>query len=525
MGKIVSKIKEPLRQATGSVAEIITGRKRKREEEEELNDESSALEKSLHVPKKKKLLTTTQYIFQALFKEQKNSDVAVMALGKVWHLHKVYLCQSPYFASMFNGSWREACENFVNIKILDPKITLESLETVFGCLYLDEIVIEPVGVVSVLATATLFQLDGIIERCTEVMTETTNAETAVAYYEAACQYGVQNVKKTAFNWLLANLVGYYIKRTKYLKQISEELMADLVASHDLYVMQTEFTLYTLLRTWLFLKFFPNYDPSEKQTGENEVTPQTYFAGRKNKTAFLNTLDGKQYEAPFRVLRIQHLLNHHIDLKLVLEDNIIPKEWLHNYLLSHWNAILKVDHTMENGPGEVDKQIFYQNCMRCGRLLQEQGYQKWRWTGFNFGLDLVLITHNRVLSIKRHHRIENERLLSLQTKRQFLIRATLASLNDQRQVTHSQTTDIKSLCLDKNEEVSLMLMDKELTYPLLVSVNLLVVSPDNITIEDFESAGTKTSTTPISEIGANVDSSRTPTKNVGSSSRSSSNLPL
>lgn len=52
MGKIVSKIKEPLRQATGSVAEIITGRKRKREEEEELNDESSALEKSLHVPKK-----------------------------------------------------------------------------------------------------------------------------------------------------------------------------------------------------------------------------------------------------------------------------------------------------------------------------------------------------------------------------------------------------------------------------------------------------------------------------------------
>lgn len=74
---------------------------------------------------RKKLLTTTQYIYQALFKEQKNSDIAVMALGKVWNLHKVYLCQSPYFYSMFNGSWKESCQDFVHIKILDDRINLE----------------------------------------------------------------------------------------------------------------------------------------------------------------------------------------------------------------------------------------------------------------------------------------------------------------------------------------------------------------------------------------------------------------
>lgn len=48
-----------------------------------------------------------------------------MALGKIWHLHRVYLCQSPYFATMFNGSWKEAKENFIKIKITDPKITLD----------------------------------------------------------------------------------------------------------------------------------------------------------------------------------------------------------------------------------------------------------------------------------------------------------------------------------------------------------------------------------------------------------------
>lgn len=50
------------------------------------------------------------------------------------------------------------------------------METVFGSLYLDEVVIEPKVVISVLATATLFQLDELINRCAEVMIETVNAE-------------------------------------------------------------------------------------------------------------------------------------------------------------------------------------------------------------------------------------------------------------------------------------------------------------------------------------------------------------
>lgn len=98
------------------------------------------------------------------------------ALGKVWRLHKVYLSQSPYFASMFNGSWREADEDYVHIEIIDPKITIESLYSVFGSLYMDEVSLEPREIVSILATATLFQLDSLIDRCAEVMIETTNAE-------------------------------------------------------------------------------------------------------------------------------------------------------------------------------------------------------------------------------------------------------------------------------------------------------------------------------------------------------------
>ena len=38
-------------------------------------------------------MTTSQYIYRALFQEGQNNDVTLIALGKEWKLHKVYLCQ------------------------------------------------------------------------------------------------------------------------------------------------------------------------------------------------------------------------------------------------------------------------------------------------------------------------------------------------------------------------------------------------------------------------------------------------
>lgn len=271
------------------------------------------------------------------------------------------------------------------------------MDAVFGSMYSDEIEIDPKGVISVLATATLFHLDGIIDKCAEVMVETINAETAINYYEAACQYGCQNVKKSTFMWLEINLLCIYTKYPNLLRQINIELMTALISSPDLYVMQTEFSLYTLLRTWIYLRLNPNYDPENPQhqqelqlqyqqqqlqlettSNTNAATAfmpsrssnssascsnsqsecntpsangdviQQYFTSRKEKRSFLSTPDGQQYLKPFLALRTQYLTNHHMDLKIVLNDNIIPKEWLHQHVLTHWNSILKVDHLPEEG---------------------------------------------------------------------------------------------------------------------------------------------------------------------------------
>lgn len=55
-------------------------------------------------------------------------------------------------------------------------VLLLALFIVFGSLYLDEVTLEPRDIISTLATAALFQLDGLIERCSEVMLESINAE-------------------------------------------------------------------------------------------------------------------------------------------------------------------------------------------------------------------------------------------------------------------------------------------------------------------------------------------------------------
>ncbi|XP_014085304.2 protein germ cell-less [Bactrocera oleae] len=535
MGQLMAKLAVPLQHCSDNVVNILAGRRKRKRSLDSSNASDELQNSETQSPKKKRLLTTTQYIYQALFKEQKNSDIAVMALGKVWNLHKVYLCQSPYFYSMFNGSWKESCQDFVHIKILDERITLEALDAVFGSMYSDEIEIDPKAVISVLATATLFHLEGIIDKCAEVMIETIDAETAISYYEAACLYGSVNVKKAAMVFLETNLLCIYHKDEQLLRQISVELMTKLVASPDLYVMQTEFSLYTLLRTWMYLRLHPLYDAehaydiapaagagdgSRGGVGSNNNNNNSnndgqcladvvkdYFAQRSERRSFLATIEGQQFVPPFQALRTQYLTNHHTDLKIVLNDNIIPKDWLHSHVLSHWHSILKVDHLPEEGPQNLDADVFYKNCMRCGRILLEPGYQKWRWTGFNFGLDLVLVADSRLLSIRRHHRNEHERLLSLQTKRQFMIRTSVTSINSQRQPTFTQKTEITSLSLEKNQEVTIMLMDTLLVHPLLISVNLLVVPPTSQHFKQHIYSNEDTinaATVPISEIGANCN---------------------
>lgn len=56
----------------------------------------------------------------------------------------------------------------IDLQIPDENVTKESLNTALGSLYSDDVDISPETVVSVLAAASLIQLEGLMQQCSDV---------------------------------------------------------------------------------------------------------------------------------------------------------------------------------------------------------------------------------------------------------------------------------------------------------------------------------------------------------------------
>jgi len=430
----------------------------------------------LNTPKKKKLTTTSQYIYQNLFKEGKDSDITVVALGRSWHLHKLYLCQSAYFASMFSGRWSDSMKKEVNIQISDPNVTLDAMNTTLGSLYQDEVSVEPAEVIPVLACATLLQLDGLIQQCVVIMEETVNVETVVKYWEAASQYGCMGLRGACVDWLSINLLYHLPDHPARLRELPPALMAELVSSPNLFVMQTEFSVYVLLRLWVFLQLQPAW---RGEPQEAVLQSHKYFQGLEGRQHkyFLEEAASAQYLAVFRQVRLPHLINHHMDVAMLVSDRIVPEDWMSSIYYARWMTLLRLDSGMDKGPQDLDEETFNRECLRCGRTLNTDGQHMWRWTGFNSGLDLIVTYDSYRLSLKRNTASDHEALTSNHKKRHLIYRVTVVSMNEQKQPVYRETSGIKETKLGKNESVTMLELDPiSTTFPLLLSFNFCVSTP-------------------------------------------------
>lgn len=140
------------------------------------------------------------------------------------------------------------------------------------------------------------------------------------------------------------------------------------------------------------------------------------------TAFLLTREGEQFILVFEGLHIHNLISHNLDIEAIQRDNIIPRSWLNPIVLKQWKIMLKVNQNEDKGPpSEIETEQFLSNSLRCGRILSEKDMHMWRWTGFHYGMDLLMATDGATLSVKRNHRPELELLLSLQATRRIAIR--------------------------------------------------------------------------------------------------------
>uniref|UniRef100_A0A5F8H8F6 Germ cell-less 1, spermatosis associated n=1 Tax=Monodelphis domestica TaxID=13616 RepID=A0A5F8H8F6_MONDO len=425
----------------GSACYCRGGRKRKRssgafcycepgseeEDEDEDEEEGDEQERLLNTPRRKKLKSTSKYIYQTLFLNGENSDIKICALGEEWSLHKIYLCQSGYFSSMFSGSWKESSMNTIELEIPDQNIDVEALQVAFGSLYRDDVLIKPSRVIAILAAACMLQLDGLIQQCGETMKETINVKTVCGYYTSAGTYGLDSVKKNI------------------------SLMKQLICSSNLFVMQVEMDVYTALKKWMFLQLVPSWNGSLKQ-----LLPEAdaWFSKRRKdfeEIAFLEIDQGKAFVPVFRHLRLQYIISDLASARIIERDALIPSEWLASVYKQQWFAMLRAEQDSDTGPQEINKEELEGNSMRCGRKLAKDGEYCWRWTGFNFGFDLLVTYTNRYIIFKRNTLNQPcNGSVSLQPRRNIAFRLRLASLDSSGKLICSRTTGYQILTLEKDQ---------------------------------------------------------------------------
>lgn len=51
---------------------------------------------------------------------------------------------------------------------------------------------------------------------------------------------------------------------------------------------------------------------------------------------------------FKGLRLHNLISHHMDVEIIMRDNIIPKNWIFSVIVRQWVVTLRVNQNEEKG---------------------------------------------------------------------------------------------------------------------------------------------------------------------------------
>ncbi|CAN0208095.1 unnamed protein product [Lampetra planeri] len=460
-------------------------RRRLREPGGDPESDSSEAEDEPRGPRRKRSRCTSVYIYKTLFLHGENSDIKITALGQTWNLHKIYLCQSPYFGSMFSGSWKESSAEEVTLQIPDAAIDVEALQTAFGSLYRDDVVIQTERAVPLLAVASLLQLEGLMQRCVEAMQDCLSSRLVCRFHQASLTYGQSVLANSCLSWLHHNLMTQ--PSAELLKEISVDLMDLVVSSSELFVMQVEMDIYSLLKKWLFLQVFPAWEGSLKELATDtdawlKAQREDGEGGRGISPSasgwVLDSACVRVHSQPFRSVRLQHVLNDLASSGIVERDRLVPHEWLMPLYRTQWLTMLRVEQDLDKGPVELDLEALEKQSLRCGRKLNKDGEYCWRWTGYAFGLDLLVSYSNRLFVFKRNTYTQQcSGAVSLAPTRSLCYRLRVISLDAAGKIQFQHSTGYQTLSLEKDQEQAILVLDSKLvTFPLFVCCNFLYLTP-------------------------------------------------
>ncbi|GAB1302979.1 Germ cell-less protein-like 1 [Apodemus speciosus] len=422
------------------------------------------------MPRKK--LEKSRGMYESLFLRGEDSDVKICAFQQEWCLHRTYLCRSGYFSSMFCGAWRETNMDTIEMQMPDENIDREAFHEVLGFLYSRSIVIPPNRVIAILATASMLQMDELIQQCEDMMRASVSTETVCSYYYSAENYGLQSIRYTCRQWLLDNLMTR--QNEELLLEINLNLMKELIASSDLVVVGVEMDVYTTLKKWMYLQLEARTCSESQRALLPEELCFAKFRSESDSSPFLDSDQGRAFVSVFQQLRLPYIICDLPSAHVIDQDGLIPATWLTPVYKEQWLALLRAEQSRELGPMDIYVSDIRGNSMRCGGQLITDEQCSWTWSGFNFGWDLVVCYTNRRIIFRRSAMNKSCGLgVSLLWQRKVAFRLRVISLDSTGKAVLRRETEYNVLALRKDQELEVMnLENQDITFPMYVACNFL-----------------------------------------------------
>ncbi|VDK39406.1 unnamed protein product [Taenia asiatica] len=393
----------------------------------------------LRAPLIKRIRSTYEHVYQELFSKGEGSDVIICALGHEWALHRIYLKQSPFFAALFNGGWKESSDRRITLNLLDENITQESLNIVFGSFYSDYVPLTDRTVVGILAAATWFQMDEIRRLCSDFLCRHVKLESLIHLHAAAAKYNLPELNQACVNWLVRSLtiLPDCPPVFELMKRVPIPLMQSVVSCPKLVVVQFEEDVFTCLLKWLYLRL----NPEKLYCCSSQLLAEAYKYFAKDAAGFLESAQGAAYAPVFRAIRWEHVISHFRSTCQIIRDGIVPHSWLQKACQRQWlqqlrchdlylaangsttnsqNSLLirtpQLSSLLTAARGEsatsrergiagpqsnVSAEVFWRRCERLGRRINDGEVPcTWRWSGYHFGVDLLFKYRRRAFHVVR-----------------------------------------------------------------------------------------------------------------------------
>eukprot|EP01080_Neovahlkampfia_damariscottae_P007826 gene7826-12300_t len=140
--------------------------------------------------------------FSELLDNQLASDVKIyLANDTVINTHKIILCRSSYFSSMFKSGMIESESNKIEMSDFDKSAILEVLKF----LYTDQIHVTSNNCVSVLLISMLFEIREISDYCRTVVSQYLTIHNVAQVLNIADDYFDAVLKRICFNYVKKNI--------------------------------------------------------------------------------------------------------------------------------------------------------------------------------------------------------------------------------------------------------------------------------------------------------------------------------